>query len=165
MKLDQWKTVMNPKIAGTWNLYNCLPKLDFYVILSTLSGQTGTLRQCAYASSATFQDGFARHLWGQGVKCVSVDVGILNSVGYVAEHPEKIAHLHNLGHNLLEEAELRSVVDWACNPEVKIESSWDSQVITGLDRPGVMIRRGKNPVPYMSAPTFRHLREPERIIC
>lgn len=165
MDLEQWQKVLNPKIAGTWNLHEVLPKdMDFYVILSTLGGQTGTQNQCTYSASATFQDAFARHLWTQGRKCVSVDIGILNSVGYVAEHPEYAARINDMGHNLLEEVEFQSVVDWACNPALKIESPWETQVLMGLDRPGAMRKRGKKPLPYMSMPLFRHLGQDEREI-
>ncbi|KAJ5246448.1 hypothetical protein N7468_001431 [Penicillium chermesinum] len=165
LTFDACQTVLQPKIAGTWNLHHVLPKnMDFYIILATLGGTTGTINQAVYSGTATFQDAFARHLWAQGQKCISIDIGILNSVGYVAERPEQVARFKEFGHVLLEETELQSVVDWACNPALKLETPWETQVLTGIDRPGAMRKRGKKPATYMGMPHFRHLREDEREI-
>ncbi|KAI8630076.1 KR domain-containing protein [Xylariaceae sp. FL1651] len=62
MSYEDWHAVMAPKIKGTWNLHNLLsPKMDFFVILSSLGALIGSKGQSQYNAASTFQDAFARY--------------------------------------------------------------------------------------------------------
>ena len=160
MTLEEWQAVMNPKVAGTWNLHRLLPQgMDFFVILSTLGGMVGSKGQSQYNATATFQDAFARHRWSLGQKCISVDVGVLKSVGYVAEQESIAKRLETIGYTTLDEKELHSVMDWACDPELSPTSGWETQILTALDRPSDMVQRGHELIPYMRRPMYRHLQQ------
>nr|XP_001396949.2 polyketide synthase [Aspergillus niger CBS 513.88] len=158
MSLAEWQAVLDPKIAGTWNLHHHLPAdMDFFVILSSLGGMIGSRGQSQYNAAATFQDAFARHRWAHGQKCISIDVGLLTSVGYVAEQKDVSERWVNAGFDALSEKELHSVVDWACNPRLNVSSGWETQVLTALNRPMAMIKQGKELLPYMKRTMYRHL--------
>ncbi|EHA24700.1 hypothetical protein ASPNIDRAFT_210217 [Aspergillus niger ATCC 1015] len=158
MSLAGWQAVLDPKVAGTWNLHHHLPAdMDFFVILSSLGGMIGSRGQSQYNAAATFQDAFARHRWAHGQKCISIDVGLLTSVGYVAEQKDVSERWVNAGFDALSEKELHSVVDWACNPRLNVSSGWETQVLTALNRPMAMIKQGKELLPYMKRTMYRHL--------
>ncbi|KAK1140308.1 Type I Iterative Polyketide synthase (PKS) [Aspergillus melleus] len=157
MTKEEWQAVLEPKVTGTWNLHHKLPQnLDFFVILSSLGGMIGAFGQSQYNGAGTFQDAFARHRWTQGQKCISIDVGLVTAVGYVAEQGMKEMWVGR-GFDVLEEHELHSVVDWACSPHRTVSSAWGTQVLTAVNRPS------KNPekelLPYMKRPLYRHLRQ------
>ncbi|KAF3064531.1 Lovastatin diketide synthase LovF [Daldinia childiae] len=96
MTLDEWQTVLDLKINGTWNLHRILPKkMDFFVILSSTGGM----------------DAFARHRWSLGERCVSVDVGVIKDVGYVAEHSDIAKHWDETKIQVLAEKDLLAVID------------------------------------------------------
>ncbi|KAL4865654.1 hypothetical protein BDV12DRAFT_188037 [Aspergillus spectabilis] len=158
MSQEEWQAVLDPKIAGTWNLHHQLPfDMEFFVILSSLGGMIGSRDQSQYNAAATFQDAFARHRWAQGQKCISIDVGLLTSVGYVAEQEKVSKRWINAGFDTLREEELHSVVDWACNPHRVVSSGWETQILTAVTRPTTMIKQGKEPLPYMKRTMYRDL--------
>lgn len=158
MTKEEWQAVLEPKVQGTWNLHDKLPEnLDFFVILSSLGGMIGAKGQSQYNAAATFQDAFARHRQSLGQKCVSIDIGLVTSVGYVAEHQDVAKRWENSGLDILREKELHSVVDWACDPTRTVSSKWDSQVLTAVGKPAELRRRGEDLLPYMHRPLYRHL--------
>ncbi|KAI9695597.1 MAG: Type I Iterative PKS [Bogoriella megaspora] len=158
MTKEEWQAVLEPKVRGTWNLHEKLPRdLDFFVNLSSLGGITGAVAQSQYNAAANFQDAFARHRHSLGEKCVSIDIGVVTSVGYVAEHDEVARRWENSGLDILREQELHAVVDWACNPSRTVTSPWDNQIITAVGKPAELRRKGSELPPYMHFPLFRHM--------
>ncbi|KAK3323347.1 hypothetical protein B0T19DRAFT_372277 [Cercophora scortea] len=93
MSLDDHKAALAPKLAGSWNLHqyfsahrdNNSNNLDFFIMLSSLIGLFGFASQCNYAAGGTFQDALARHRVERGLPGVSIDLGAVKSVGYLAE--------------------------------------------------------------------------------
>jgi acyl transferase domain-containing protein/NAD(P)-dependent dehydrogenase (short-subunit alcohol dehydrogenase family)/acyl carrier protein len=61
--LDKFMDVLAPKIAGTLNIDSVFAKqnLDFMILFSSISGVTGNIGQCDYASANTFIDEFAEY--------------------------------------------------------------------------------------------------------
>lgn len=158
MTKEEWHAVLEPKVRGTWNLHNKLPdNLDFFVILSSLGGMVGAKGQSQYNAAATFQDAFARHRHSLGQKCISLDIGLVTSVGYVAEHEDIARRWENSGLDILREKELHSVVDWACDPARTVSSQWCTQVLTAVGKPARLRSRGQELLPYMRRPLYRHL--------
>ncbi|KAI1365720.1 hypothetical protein F5Y08DRAFT_338477 [Xylaria arbuscula] len=79
MSAQDYKTVINPKVTGTWNLHEASispkhPPLDFFTLLSSLSGLV-----------ITFLDAFASYRHTQNLCAHSIDLGVIHDVGYVAE--------------------------------------------------------------------------------
>ncbi|KAJ6164002.1 hypothetical protein N7470_002674 [Penicillium chermesinum] len=163
MTKEEWQAVQDPKVTGTWNLHHKLPRdMDFFVILSSLGGMIGVKGQAQYNACGTFQDAFARHRWSEGQKCISIDIGLVTAVGYVAEQ-QPMSGLSQRwideGFEVLREEELHSVVDWACNPTIPIGSSWETQVLSALNSPNSRISIGKDLLPYMKRPMYCHLHQ------
>ncbi|PYH44655.1 type I polyketide synthase [Aspergillus saccharolyticus JOP 1030-1] len=76
MSTEDYRTVRQPKIDGTYNLHDALQgqSLDFFIILSSYMGLVGSPGQSNYAAASTFQDAFA---------------GVPALVGYAVSNPCK----------------------------------------------------------------------------
>ncbi len=88
MTLDDWQTAIGPKVTASWNLHSHFSQrdtLDFFVMLSSLSGIFGWASQANYAAGGSYQDALARWRCSQGLPAVSLDLGMVKGVGYVAE--------------------------------------------------------------------------------
>ena len=83
----QWLAATRPKIQGTWNLHNALPKqLDFFIMLSSCTGIIGTPGQSNYAAGNTFLDAFATYRRGLGLRAQAIDMGIVTGIGFFEEN-------------------------------------------------------------------------------
>ena len=86
MTYSQWVESLRPKAQGSWNLHRSLPEnLDFHVTLSSIMGLIGGRGQSNYAAGATYQDALALHRRSQGLKAVSIDLGVMRGIGLLAE--------------------------------------------------------------------------------
>lgn len=55
MTTADFRDALKPKVDGTWNLHTLLPPdLDFFVMLASASGVTGTRGQANYAAANTY---------------------------------------------------------------------------------------------------------------
>jgi NADP-dependent 3-hydroxy acid dehydrogenase YdfG/aryl carrier-like protein len=89
MTHPQWVEATGPKIQGTWNLHQYFDhthELDFFINLSSISGIIGNKGQANYSAGATFQDAISHHRRREGLKCVTLDLGIMLDVGVIAEN-------------------------------------------------------------------------------
>ncbi|KAL3429943.1 hypothetical protein BDV09DRAFT_200122 [Aspergillus tetrazonus] len=132
MSLDDYNAAIRPKVQGTWNLHQLFAdaKLDFFVMLSSLAGVAGNVSQANYSAGGSFQDAVARHRSARGLPGVALDLGLVKSVGYVAENEGMIPRLQRLGFNALEEKEVLRLVESAL--EHPLRQGTDSQIVTGL---------------------------------
>ncbi|KAJ4343988.1 hypothetical protein N0V95_006473 [Ascochyta clinopodiicola] len=129
MSLADYTAGLRPKVQGTWNLHKAFATtpLDFFVILSSIAGVIGIASQCNYGAGGAFQDALAAHRTSQGLPCVSIDIGAVKNVGYVAEHDETHTYLKKQGHMVLSESDvLRSL---AC----AITSPFATQLVFGIN--------------------------------
>lgn len=89
MTLDDYKITTSSKVAGVWNLHNQfnLPgDLDFFVLFSSINGILGYPSQAAYSSAGAYEDALAHYRVKQcGLPAVSIDLSVVDAVGYVAE--------------------------------------------------------------------------------
>ena len=85
MDIDSWDTAIYPKIEGTWNLHNLLPKrMDFFILFSSVGGTFGYYGQSNYASANTFLDAFVHYRQNLGLAASVLDIGPVDDVGYVS---------------------------------------------------------------------------------
>ena len=88
MDLDSWNAAVRPKVEGTWNLHNLLPKdMDFFVLFSSVGGTFGYYGQSNYASANTFLDSFVQYRQNLGLAASVMDIGPVDDVGYVSRTP------------------------------------------------------------------------------
>ncbi|KAI4154118.1 MAG: hypothetical protein LQ340_001881 [Diploschistes diacapsis] len=86
MTFRQWKVCVQPKIQGSWNLHATLPPaMDFFIMLSSISGIIGNIGQSNYAAGNTFEDALAHYRVSLGEKATSIDLGAVSNVGVMAE--------------------------------------------------------------------------------
>ncbi|KAK5988693.1 Highly reducing polyketide synthase azaB [Cladobotryum mycophilum] len=159
--LPAFQTAIDPKVKGTLNLHSQLPPdMDFFVILSSLAGLHGAASQSNYAAANAFLDAFARLRHTQGQHCVSLDLGIVEGIGYIAERIDVARNLAMtyLDHKVLRETDLHFLLKYACNPQLSVPSPWETQIIGALTTPAFVKRGGMlQDHGWMRAPMFRHL--------
>jgi len=89
MTLDDWKSTIQSKVSGAWNLHNQfnLPgDVDFFVLFSSINGILGYASQSAYSAAGAYEDALAHwRVKHCGLPAVSIDLSVVNAVGYVAE--------------------------------------------------------------------------------
>ncbi|GIJ86782.1 polyketide synthase [Aspergillus pseudoviridinutans] len=89
MTLDDYRYTTQSKVAGCWNLHNQfnLPgDLDFFVLFSSINGILGYASQAAYSAAGAYEDALAHwRVKHCGLPGVSIDLSVVNAVGYVAE--------------------------------------------------------------------------------
>ncbi|KAL8676982.1 MAG: hypothetical protein Q9186_006557 [Xanthomendoza sp. 1 TL-2023] len=107
-----WTLNITPRVNGAWNLHHSLSTspLDFFVILASGSGILGTPGQTAYAASNSFLDSFAAYRQSLGLAACTIDIGIVEGVGYVAENIDRRAEISLATHDSLSERELHALV-------------------------------------------------------
>lgn len=129
MTLDAWLAATRPKVHGSLNLHKQFnsPDVDFFLMLSSLSGVTGFVSQSNYAAGNTFRDALARHRVCSGLHGASIDIGIVNSVGYLIEHKEQMERLRKQQYHVLSETDVLGVLEEA------IVSKPERQMLLGLN--------------------------------
>ncbi|MCJ1393661.1 hypothetical protein MMC18_006537 [Xylographa bjoerkii] len=155
MLLSDYTASLAPKVRGTWNLHNRLSKstLDFFILLSSAVGTIGNPSQAAYAAASTFQDAFAAYRSNLGLPGISLDLGMIDDVGYVAENASVQRGLAKLGFEAVKESELMAMIQDAITHPIRTPET--SSTISGLGTytPGDLALR-----PALADPRFSHFR-------
>ncbi|KAL1845792.1 Type I Iterative PKS [Diaporthe australafricana] len=87
MTYQNWTESVQPKIHGSWNLHEVLPRdLDFFIMLSSVSGLIGNPGQGNYTAGNTYQDGLALYRRSQGLPGTALAVGAVMDVGAFADN-------------------------------------------------------------------------------
>ncbi|KAI9374619.1 ketoacyl-synt-domain-containing protein [Aspergillus egyptiacus] len=104
-----WTAVQSPKVDGAWNLHHALgsqPKLDFFVLASSISSLCGHIGQAHYASANSFVDAFVRYRRSLGLPAVSLNLGAVGDMGCLRRSPDVIASARTRGIRLMSETEV-----------------------------------------------------------
>lgn len=126
MTLDRFNAAVAPKTRGSWNLHNQFPNVDFFIMLSSLLGVTGSPGQANYTAGGAYQDSLARFRRSRGLPAVCIDLGAVQSVGYVAGNHHISRRLAQNGVGTLQEEEVHRLLDSAiCRPQ-------SDQIITSI---------------------------------
>ncbi|KAI1820011.1 BcPKS1, polyketide synthase [Xylaria intraflava] len=137
MSWEQWSSSIRSKVDSTRNLDTQLPKgLSFFIILSSISGITGSVGQSNYAAGNTYQDALAYHRLSRGEKAISIDLGLMGDVGIAAENKDVAKGREGL-FDLAQiyETEFLALLDRYCQPDFQIEKPQHAQPIIGLLSP------------------------------
>ena len=110
MSFDDWQTVTQPKVRGTWNLHNASVNLgldlDFFLLFSSWSGLVGQWGQANYAAGNSFLDSFAQYRRNMGLPASTVDIGIMEDIGYVSRNAHVLEHFRTTSTHVLYEQDL-----------------------------------------------------------
>lgn len=133
MTHKQWQRAVLPKVAGTLNLEQAMPDLDFYILLSSIAGVVGNVSQANYAAGGAFQDAFARARTNKGLPAVSIDLGPVASAGYVAEGDESLRDRiqRTFGSSFISLEDVLALIETAIRDPIK-SSPELSQIVTTL---------------------------------
>ncbi|KAI1827695.1 hypothetical protein F4861DRAFT_492206 [Xylaria intraflava] len=133
MTYEQWSRGVSPKVAGAWNIHKCVKDLDFFVMLSSLVGVSGHMSQANYAAGNTFLDALARYRTSRGLPGVSLDLGGVKSVGFVAESTDDVLNrVIKLGSIPIEISRVMRLIESGIRNPLR-PSVDDAQVVTSID--------------------------------
>jgi len=115
MTYDDWKTPLQSKVHGTWNLHQAFRnvKLDFFLLFSSLSGIVGQWGQSNYAAANTFLDSFVSYRHGLGLPASVIDVGVMEDVGYVSQNSSVLDMFRAYSMHGLRETDLLRAIEIA----------------------------------------------------
>ncbi|KAI9644954.1 hypothetical protein NHQ30_006989 [Ciborinia camelliae] len=131
MTYSEWQQSTSPKVLGSWNLHTILPhNLDFFILLSSVSGIVGFPGQSNYAAGNTYLDSLARHRISQGQKGISIALGVVDDDGYLSENPtikEKI--LASAPVTPISRTSFFNLLNHFCDPKLKIDEKSCNPII------------------------------------
>ncbi|KAH7329671.1 hypothetical protein B0I35DRAFT_507893 [Stachybotrys elegans] len=154
----QWEQTIKSKVDSSWNLHCLLPpELDFFVMLSSISGIVGNAGQANYAAGCTFQDALARHRVRQGYRALSIDVGVVDDVGVVAENQALKKKLNDSSSMAkVTKNELLALLDIFCDPSATILSPDQSHITMGVTTPADILAKGVQVPETMQRPPYSY---------
>ncbi|OTB06091.1 hypothetical protein M426DRAFT_55767 [Hypoxylon sp. CI-4A] len=159
MSLENYYAAVKPKLHASWNLHNVLPRdLDFFILLSSIATILGNRGQSNYNVGNSFQDALARYRVSNGLKATALDLGMILSVGYVAENDsDLVTHLRDVGVEPIREEEFHAVLNELCNPHLPPQPLIKAQITLGLQMPETRMATGAEEPGWMRDPLFKHL--------
>ncbi|KAI0478559.1 putative polyketide synthase [Xylariaceae sp. FL0804] len=124
MTLDDWRFGLRPKLDGSRNLHEAFATtapgegLDFFVTLSSVSGVVGIASQANYAAGGAYEDALALRRRREGLPAVTIDLGPISDVGYVAQSARVADRLRRDGDFAMldEDVVLRALAAAVANP-------------------------------------------------
>ena len=144
MTLDDYHTAINAKVHGTWNLHRASQELqkqplDFFTMLSSTSGVVGNKGQANYAAANTFLDAFASYRKTLGLRANTVDLGLIEDVGYVAEQNSGLdSRFDKRLWTPINESVLRKILTYSIlqqDTSAPINANSSTEMITGIGFP------------------------------
>ena len=159
MSYDSWKSSLDPKVTGSWNLHKSLPQdLDFFVLLSSIAGVAGLRGQSNYAAGNTFLDSLAHYRNAHGQKTISLDLGAMISEGLLAENPALRDRVLASGNLIpITQEMFFALLDHYCNPTLVLPSQSHGQSIIGIEVPANIRAKGFEEESWLHSPLFAHL--------
>lgn len=143
MTMEEYTECVKSKLDGTRHLHNlALEKgldLDFFTMLSSISGVIGQRGQANYAAANVFLDAFAGYRQGLGLRASSVDLGAIQDVGYVARNADLLDTLDPETWTRIDEPKLLDIVEQSIiqqiDPNCSAKLAGESQLISGIAAP------------------------------
>ncbi|KAF2278244.1 uncharacterized protein EI97DRAFT_248698 [Westerdykella ornata] len=157
MTLEQWVDTLRPKVQGTLNVYKYLPEVDFLICLSSVCGIIGASGQSNYAFGCAYQDALARSRAGSRKNVISIDLGIVEDVGYTAEHKDADRFMRSLGMQPIPESYIHALLAYYGHPSNKVLDRSEAQIVAGIMNQQEMQRKGISRPKFLARPLFRHL--------
>ena len=154
----QWTQTIQAKVNSSWNLHRLLPrKMDFFILISSLSGIYGLPSQSNYAAGNTFLDSLARMRSAQGRygTSVALDLGYMQTIGIVAENPDQ-RRLRESVRDMepIQTKDFLAMLEHYCDPDLPSLGPDESQILIGLTTPADYRARGQEPLARVRSPLF-----------
>ncbi len=159
MSYAQWRRVTDAKFAGSWNLHQALPTgMDFFIMLSSMSGCIGFQSQAHYDAGNTFQDQLARHRLAHGERALSLNLGPIDLDGPNYRAPNFRDLVYNSGFHLKQSAEdLCDLLELVCSEEkASLRPQSHAQIVMGIEDPARIRAKGRAEPMWMQKALFSH---------
>ncbi|RHZ54247.1 uncharacterized protein CDV56_107115 [Aspergillus thermomutatus] len=160
MTQQQFMGAVRPKVQGSWNLHKYLPRdMDFYVLLSSSVGIAGSRGQGNYSAGNSFQDALAHYRQLHGQHGVSIDVGMVLGVGFLADNTEERVHDNTKTWSFIgiREKEFLGMVQAAITGVSIKGQPVPPQLVTGLGTGGMMAQGAEKYPWWFNDAKFAHL--------
>jgi len=156
MPTSTWHSGIAQKVQGTWNLHKAISgkdkELEFFLMLSSISGSVGAATESNYCAANSFLDSFGAYRQSIGLPGISVGLGMISEVGFLHENPETEAVLLRKGVHPFTEEELLQILDNALTPppvdtimamdeRIGADHYLQGHVLTGLELHGFQKNR------------------------
>lgn len=140
MALDEYHAALYGKLNGSWILHQVSVEqeqpVDFFTMLSSISGIVGKKGQSNYSAANTFLDAFANYRQSLGLRANAVDLGLVEDVGYVAEQGGVDSHFDKRQWTPIMEGTLRKILSYSILQQIMpINAASSAQLITGIGFP------------------------------
>lgn len=141
MSLDDYHTALRCKVAGTWNLHQVALEqdlsLEFFTMLSSVSGLCGSKGQANYAAGNTFLDAFASYRQRLGLVACSINLGVIQDVGYMAERDDLQDRYDAALWHAINERLLRRIFGFSIlqQDKIPINKTSSANLVTGIQVP------------------------------
>lgn len=142
MTHEEFHTGLTAKVAGTWNLHAAAGHdLDFFTLLSSISSVVGNKGQANYAAANAFMDAFSYYRQGQGMPAHTVNLGLIEDVGYVAETGGAAleARFDKREWSPINEGMLRRILSYSLMQQINtshlLSRASSAQMVTGIAYP------------------------------
>ena len=156
MDIDSWNTATSPKIEGTWNLHNLLPRdMDFFVLFSSVCGTFGHYGQANYASANTFLDSSVQYRQSLGLAASVLDIGPIDEIGYVSRNHSTRETLLATLDNLTTEQDFLDTLQLAINrSSTEYAPSRHSLSLGSYQNPSHIVHATESRIPIMDPQNF-----------
>lgn len=130
--------MQNPR---NWNLHNAAKNLnlnlDSFTMLSSISGVVGQKGQANYAAGNAFMDSFASYRRQLGQPACSIDLGVIDDLGYIHERDGMQKKLDTSIWTGINERLLRKILFFSICQHYggPLSSASSTQIITGIPVP------------------------------
>ncbi|KAF2679797.1 KR-domain-containing protein [Lentithecium fluviatile CBS 122367] len=155
MTFMQWEKTIRSKCHTSWNLHNLLPDdLDFFVLLSSLTSVLGNPGQSNYSAGCAFQDALARYRTYNNQKALSLNLGLMRTIGAVAENKNLHRNFKIASLRPIEETEHLALLDIYCDPSHPVLQPDKSQIAIGIMTPAEILAKNLEPDELLHRPLF-----------
>ncbi|KAI9665524.1 MAG: Type I Iterative PKS [Alyxoria varia] len=153
LSCEDWNDGIEAKMKGAWNLHESLngkdAQLEFFLLISSVSGSIGSPTEPNYCAANAFLDNFARFRRSHGLPAVALGLGVISEVGYLHEHPEMQAVYSRRGLQAINENEMLQLVDLAIadgntSNIPAMDELMASHLLTGLELQHAKKQAGKS---------------------
>ncbi|KAF7553514.1 hypothetical protein G7Z17_g3559 [Cylindrodendrum hubeiense] len=155
MSHEVFTKVIRPKVHGSWNLHESTldQPLDFFIMLASAAGMVGDTSQGNYAAANAFQDALAHYRVARNLPAAVIDLGMIKSVGYVAENEGAAErNLARWGFLQIEEEEFLEMMN------IAMERTKDRcQIVTGVGTQAHFDQSQGDVPHWFRDPVFSHL--------
>ncbi|KAL1639227.1 Type I Iterative PKS [Diplodia intermedia] len=163
MSLEDYQAALTPKVRGSWNLHEYLPKdLDFFIMLSSSNAVVGAKHQANHASANSYQDALAHYRRARGLPATTLDLGNVFSAGSTATNRETLNPSPLLffedDDSGIQEQQFLALIEYHVDRQRATAPTVEPQIAVGLPCAADFRSRSVPEPAFLKTPLFMHLR-------